>query len=95
MRRYLAAFHEAAQESLREPGSTFLPSPGVLWRALRRSTGRLMHNARQLALRNAATQGEPRVMRPNEPSPFKHLTRCGAVLVTTSGGLLVGRTGAD
>ncbi len=28
MRRYLAAFHEAAQESLREQGSAFIPSPG-------------------------------------------------------------------
>lgn len=28
MRRYLAAFHEAVQESLREPGSAFIPSPG-------------------------------------------------------------------
>ena len=28
MRRYLAAFHDAAQESLREPGSAFIPSPG-------------------------------------------------------------------
>ncbi len=28
MRRYLAAFHDAAQESLREEGHAFIPSPG-------------------------------------------------------------------
>ncbi len=28
MRRYLAAFHDAAQESLREAGHAFIPSPG-------------------------------------------------------------------
>lgn len=28
MRRYLAAFHEASQESQREPGRAFIPSPG-------------------------------------------------------------------
>jgi len=28
MRRYLAAFHEASEESLREQGSAFIPSPG-------------------------------------------------------------------
>jgi hypothetical protein len=28
MRCYLAAFHKAAQESLREPGSAFIPTPG-------------------------------------------------------------------
>ena len=27
MRRYLAAFHDAAQEALREPGTAFIPSP--------------------------------------------------------------------
>ena len=28
MRRYLAAFHDAAQEALREPGRAFIPTPG-------------------------------------------------------------------
>ncbi len=28
LRRYLVAFHDAAQEALREPGTAFIPSPG-------------------------------------------------------------------